>query len=273
MFFNLDYRLNHCAWYLRPEFYSSMKESIEQKLPALSQQDDIEEFFSFLVNQRPPLSIDSNGIAVITISGVLGSNLSKLEQLLGFTDYQAIQDEIGEALEQGAKAVLFEMDSPGGEVQGCVETARMIAAIDVPKASYTAGMDTSAAYFLSSSCDRKFISPSAFSGSIGTMLPWVDMSKFWDGLGLAWEPVIGQGETLKGAGMGPSLTDAQREHLQAQVNDMSAQFRHHVSAYRELDYGALAAGAYFGSKAIDLNLADEIGTYDDSYQWLFRLVS
>lgn len=273
MFANLHYRLNHCAWYIKPEFYKSLKQTIENELPAVHQDDDIEEFFSFFINQRPPLAIDSNGIAVLTVSGVLGSNLSKLEQLLGFTDYQVIQDEIGEAIDQGAKAILFEMDSPGGEVQGCVETAGLIAAIDIPKASYCAGLDTSAAYFLSSSVDRKFISPTAFSGSIGTMLPWIDESKFWDAVGMSWEPIIGQGETFKGAGMGPSLSDAQRDHFQQQIDDMSTQFRTHVSNFRELDYGALAAGAYFGDKAIDLNLADEQGSYDDSYQWLFRLIS
>jgi ClpP class serine protease len=271
---HLHYKLHHAAWYIQPAYFQSIKAAIAQQLPeAIKQQDDMEEFFSFFINQRPPLSIDSAGIATITVSGILGNNLARIDQLLGFTDFQVIQDEIGEALERSAKAILFEMDSPGGEVQGTAETAERIAAIEIPKASYSAGLDASAAYFLSSSMDRKFVSPSAFSGSIGTMLPWVDESKFWDALGVAWEPIIGTGETLKGAGAGPSLSDAQRDHFQGQVNAMSAAFRDHVSNYRELDFEALQAGAYFGKQAIDLNLADEIGTYDDAYQWLFRLIS
>ena len=274
IFAHLHYKLNHAAWYIQPAYFQSIKAAIAEQLPeAMKQQDDAEEFFSFFINQRPPLTIDSAGIAVITISGVLSNNLARIDQLLGFTDFQVIQDEIDEALERSAKAVLFEMDSPGGEVQGTAETAERIAAIEIPKASYSAGLDTSAAYFLSSSVDRKFVSPSAFSGSIGTMLPWVDESKFWDALGIAWQPIIGAGETFKAAGAGPSLTDAQRDHFQNQVNAMSANFRNHVSNYRELDFQALQAGAYFGKQAIDLNLADEIGTYDDAYQWLFRLIS
>jgi ClpP class serine protease len=264
MFAQLHYKLHHAAWYIQPAYFQSIKAAIEQNLPELAKhQDDMEEFFAFFVNQRPPLAIDSNGIAVITISGVLGSDLARIDQLLGFTDFQVIQDEIGEALERSAKAILFEMNSPGGEVQGTIETAQQIANIAIPKASYSGGLDTSAAYFISS----------AFSGSIGTMLPWVDESKFWDALGFAWEPITGAGETFKGAGAGPSLTDAQRDHFQGQVNAMSAEFRDHVSNYRELDFAALQAGAFFGKQAIDLNLADEIGTYDDAYQWLFRLVS
>jgi len=274
MLAHLYYKLHHSAWYIQPAYFRSIKAAIAQDLPEVAKhQDDMEEFFAFFINQRPPLAIDSNGIAVITISGILGNDLARLDQLLGFTDFQVIQDEIDEALDQSAKAILFEMNSPGGEVQGTPETAQRIAAIDVPKASYSGGLDASAAYFLSSSMDRKFVSPSAFSGSIGTLLPWVDESKFWDALGFAWEPITGSDETLKGAGFGPSLTDAQRAHFQAQVDAMSASFRDHVSNYRELDFGALQAGSYFGKQAISLNLADEIGTYDDAYQWLFRLIS
>lgn len=273
MFINLHYKLNRCPWYIKPDYFGSLKAAAEELKIRQQESDDIEEFLSFFINQRPPVAIDSNGIAVISISGVLGSNLAPVEKLLGFTDYADIQNEIEEITEQAAKAVLFDIDSPGGEVQGAPETAAAIASLEIPKASYTAGLDCSAAYYLSSSCDRKFVSPSAITGSIGTLLPWIDQTGFWDALGISWEPITGQGETLKGAGAGPSLTDAQREFFQAQVNDLSAAFRNHVSNYREIDFSQLKGAAHFGDKAIDLNLVDNQGSYDDAYQWLYRLVS
>jgi protease-4 len=275
VFINLHYKLNRCPWYIKPDFFASLKAAADELPQKMRQQeaDDFEEFLSFFINQRPPVSIDSNGIAVIAISGVLGTNLAPIEKLLGFCDYQDIQNEIEEITEQAAKAVLFDVDSPGGTVQGAPETAAAIAALNIPKASYTAGLDCSAAYYLSSSCDRKFVSPSAITGSIGTMLPWIDQSKLWDAFGIAWEPITGQGETLKDAGAGPSLTDAQRDFFQGQVNDLSAAFQNHVSQFREIDYSQLKGGAHFGTKAIDLNLVDNQGSYDDAYQWLYRLVS
>ena len=120
--------------------------------------------------------------------------------------------------------------------------------------------------------DRKFVSPSAFSGSIGTILPWIDETKLGDAFGLEWAPVIGSGETFKGAGMGPELSEKDRDHLQQQVDAMSSVFREHVSKFRELDHTKLQAGAYFGRAAIDLNLADKIGSYDDAYQWLLNAI-
>lgn len=271
----LHYKLHHSAWYIRPDYFQSVKAAFA-KLD-FKNQDDMErearDYLSFFINQRPPAQIDSNGIAVITISGVLGNNLAPLEKLLGFTDYEDIQDECDQCAEEGAKAVLFEIDSPGGEAQGALETAQKIAEIDLPKASYSAGLDASAAYFLSSSMDRKFVSPSAFSGSIGTILPWIDETKLWDAFGIEWNPIIGAGETYKGAGMGPELGEKEREHLQEQVNAMSSVFRDHVGNYRELDHRNLQGGAYFGKAALDLNLADEIGSFNDAYQWLLDRVS
>jgi capsid assembly protease len=271
---SLHYKLHHAAWYIRPDYFESVKAAFA-KLDFKSQDDmekEARDFLSFFVNQRPPLQIDSNGIAVITVSGILGNNLAPIEKLLGFTDYQDIQDEIVQCDEESAKAVLLEMDSPGGEAQGALETAQKIAQLDLPKASYSAGLDTSAAYFLSSSVDRKFISPSAWSGSIGTILPWIDETKLWDAFGLSWEPITGAGETFKGAGSGPALTDAEREHFQQTVDAMSSVFRDHVANYRELDHARLQAGAYFGKAALDLNLADEIGSYDAAYKWLLQQI-
>jgi ClpP class serine protease len=269
---SLHYKLHHAAWYIRPDYFQSVKAAFEKLDFRNQEQDDIEEFLSSFINQRPPLQIDSNGIAVVTVAGVLGNNLAPIDKLLGFTDYEDIQAECDQCEEEGAKAVLFEMDSPGGEAQGALETAQRIAALDIPKASYSAGLDTSAAYFLSSSMDRKFVSPSAWSGSIGTILPWIDESKLWDAFGLSWEPIIGAGETFKGAGAGPALTDTEREHFQQTVNTMSSVFRDHVANYRELDHAKLQAGAYFGKAAIDLNLCDQIGSYDAAYQWLLSAI-
>lgn len=265
-----NYRINHSAWYLMPVYYKALRETAEQQagnLPIVKS-SDIDDWMALFINPRPPMSIDANGIATISIQGVLGRECAPIDKLWGMCGYEDIDDDIDEATDRGAKAVLFDIDSPGGEAAGAPETAAKIAGIDVPKASFCSGMDCSAAYFLSSSMDRKFASPSAVIGSIGTIFPWVDSSKMWDMMGLSWDPITGDDEDLKGAGMGPSITDAQKAHFQDQINQMSAAFRDHVSEYRDLDYSKLQAGAYSGKQALDLGLIDKIGTFDDCYSWL-----
>src|SRR5262245_23145198 len=89
----LQYKLRHAAWYIRPDYFQTVKTAFE-KLDFKNQDDqEIRDFLSFFINQRPPVQIDSNGIAIITIAGVLGNNLAPIEKLLGLTDYQDIQDE------------------------------------------------------------------------------------------------------------------------------------------------------------------------------------
>jgi capsid assembly protease len=267
---NLHHKLHHAAWYILPSYFRSLKLAVEEQqrqFPTM-RQGDLEDMLTLFCPQRPPLEIDRNGIANISIQGVLGTGLAPIERLLGMCDYEDISSEVASAMEGGAKAILFELSSPGGEANGAAETAAKIAAIDVPKASFSADLDASACYFLSSSCDYKVASPSAQSGCIGTIMPLIDASRMWDAMGIEWTPITGQDEELKGAGMGPSLTDAQRAYFQQQVNLMSAAFRDHVSDYRELDYSKLRGGSYFGAQAVELNLIDKIGAYDQCYQWL-----
>jgi ClpP class serine protease len=267
---NLHYKLHCSAWYILPSYFRSLKLAVEEQekqFPSM-RQGDLEDMLSLFCPQRPPMEIDRNGIAVISISGVLGTNLTRLEMLLGMCGYENITEEVDRAVEDGAKGILFSLSSPGGEANGAAETAAKIAKIDLPKASFSADLDASACYFLSASCDYKVATPSALSGAIGTIMPHIDESRMWDAMGLEWAPIVGSEEELKGAGMGPFLTDAQREYFQGQVNAMSAAFRDFVSDYRELDFSKLRGGAYFGAQAIELNLIDKIGSYDEAYQWL-----
>jgi ClpP class serine protease len=267
---NLHHKLRYSAWYILPSYFASLKLTLEEQVKQFSamRQQEAEDMFSFFCPQRPPFEIDRNGIAVITVQGVLGNALAPIEKLLGMCDYEDIASEVAGALEAGAKAILFALSSPGGEANGAAETAAKIAQISIPKASFTSDLDASACYFLSCSCDYKVASPSAQSGAIGTIMPLIDESRMWDALGLEWAPITGQNEELKGAGMGPSLSDTEREYFQAQVNLMSAAFRDFVSDYRELDFSKLRGGSYFGAQALELNLIDAIGSYDQAYQWL-----
>lgn len=267
---NLHHKLCFNAWYILPSYFRSLKLSVEEQAREFSsmRQQEVEDMLSFFCPQRPPLEIDRNGIATISISGVLGNGLAPIEKMFGMCGYEDIDEEVDRAMEAGAKGILFSVSSPGGEANGAAETAAKIASVNIPKASYTGDLDASAAYFLSSSCDYKMASPSAQSGAIGTIMPVIDETRMWDAMGLSWQPITGAGEQLKGAGMGPSLSESERAYFQDQVNAMSAAFRDFVSTYRQLDYAALRGGAYFGQQALDHNLIDKLGSYDQCYQWL-----
>ena len=80
--------------------------------------------------------IDGDGIAHIEIRGALLNKGPSLYEKLGLiTRYSTIALETRTAASQGAKAILYHVDSPGGTVSGVVEASEAIASIGIPTAS------------------------------------------------------------------------------------------------------------------------------------------
>jgi len=213
---------------------------------------------------------DENGIATIDIYGVMGKRLSSIEKACGACDYNDLEAEIGLALEADAKAVLFTIDSGGGAAIGCSEVANLISDLSIPTAAFVDNVCASAAYYMASGADYIICTNSALIGSIGVIAPWVDESMMYSLIGLKFEPITNEGADLKSTGHGPSLTPAQREYLQGQVNDLAREFKEFVSAHRPASLNAEVwrAGAYHGTRAVALGLADRIGTLGDAYETL-----
>jgi ClpP class serine protease len=217
--------------------------------------------------------VDSNGIANIPIRGVLGQRLSSLEKICGGTDYLDIQKASREALDRGARGMLFQIDSSGGMVRGCSDLAHHIKGLPIPTMAYTDSRCNSAAYWLASACNQVMASQSSDVGSIGVILPWVDMTKVWEVGGLQYAPFVNAGADLKGAGAGPSLTDSQKEHLQEAVDHVGKNFQQFISDNRAgIKSVVFRAGTYFGDQAKEVGLIDDVGTYDDAYKALLTRV-
>lgn len=255
-------------WVITPGGFRAVKTLLESKL-AGAQVDVTSEKIN---GTETELVIDRKNIAAITISGTLGQRLSWLEVVCGGCDYLDIQRAVYEATEEGADGFLFTFDSPGGMAIGCQECADVIAAIKVPKVAFCDSLMCSGAYWLCSSCNWIVATPSAYAGSIGVIIPWIDQSKLWDEIGLKYDPISSPGDTLKSTMGGPELTDEQRAYLQEDVNQTAATFRGFVSHYRDLDFAELRAGAYSGEKALEFNLIDQIGTYADAYNQLLSRI-
>ena len=223
-----------------------------------------------VVSRKEFSELDENGIATIDIYGVTGRRLSQLEKSCGACDYNDLEAEIGLALEAGAKAFLFTIDSGGGSAIGCAEVANLISDLQIPTAAFVDGVCASAAYYMASGTDYIVCTNSALIGSIGVIAPWVDESMMYSLIGLKFDPITNEGADLKSTGHSPSLTPTQREYLQGQVNDLAREFKEFVAAHRpaSLSQEVWRAGAYHGSRAVALGLADRIGTLDDAHQIL-----
>lgn len=229
----------------------------------------LEDFFEL----RPAATIDADGIAHIWIHAALVDSCPPVYEKLGIcTRYSTIIAETEAALAQGAKGIVYHVDSPGGTVSGNIEASRMIASLPVPTVAHVHGMACSAAYKLSAGCNAIVATESATVGNIGTILSWMDCTEFWRENGIEFKAIVSGGADLKSTfHLEPNET--QVAFLQESVNEAGKQFRDHVTAGREaagatLDPEIWRAGWYSGERAGQLGLIDQIGSAQDARDWL-----
>ncbi len=113
-----------------------------------------------------------DGIAVIKVSGPLFRYANLMTRICGATSYELLAQDFNKALQDiQIKGIVFDIDSPGGEVNGCSEIADMIyqARGQKPIIAYASGACCSGAYWIASSCDKILASDTALLGSIGVV--------------------------------------------------------------------------------------------------------
>jgi ClpP class serine protease len=68
-----------------------------------------------------------NGVAVIQVHGTLVQRCGSLRPYSGMTGYDGLRQNFLTALvDPAAKAIVFDVDSPGGEVAGCFDLVDQI---------------------------------------------------------------------------------------------------------------------------------------------------
>ena len=74
-----------------------------------------------------PYRVTDGGVAVIPIVGTLVQRADWMDAMSGLVSYGSIASQLKKALEDtNAKAVLLEVDSPGGSVSGAFNLAEII---------------------------------------------------------------------------------------------------------------------------------------------------
>ena len=259
-------------WFITPEAHASIRLVFERALATgLTLPKTAAEFsFTDLFPQRTGLTIDTEGVAEIHVLGPVGKGLSKIEQSCGATGFEQIAADFDTARAQGARAILLNVNSPGGTVTGTPECAALVAdtAAEIPVCAYCDDTMASAAYYLAAGAGRIVATPSAAVGSIGVYIPWIDRSAQYAAAGLKPDPIVNTGGDLKALGFGGALTTEQRAHLQAQVDEDFALFKNHVLAHRLVAPEAMRGQCLSGQSALAANLVDEIGTKATARAWL-----
>ncbi|HZQ46622.1 MAG TPA: S49 family peptidase [Verrucomicrobiae bacterium] len=182
-------------------------------------------------NDQPQMRIE-NGCAVIPIKGVLIRGASALEQGYGAVSHYSIAEMVDEAESNPAvKAILFDIESPGGTVSGTPELGDTISNISKPCAAFTDSLIGSAAYWLASQCGAIYATSGALVGGVGAIMTFTSMADMLTSMGVDVNLI--QSGSLKSAGSPlKKMSDAERDHFQNLVNAQGAAFRKTVRRKR-----------------------------------------
>lgn len=208
-----------------------------------------------------------NGVAVIDVCGSLVNRIDA-NPYSGMRSYEEIGNEVEDAAtDPGVRGIVLRFDSYGGEVSGAFDLADMIASAAKLKRVVACVDDNaySAAYLLASACSEVWITQTGGVGSIGVIAMHVDQSQYDAKVGVRYTAIYA-GDRKADFNPHAPLADSAREVLQAEINAHYQRFCQAVASRRGLAVDAVKAtqaGLFAGQVAVDLGLADKIGTYRD----------
>ncbi|WP_172373377.1 S49 family peptidase [Mesorhizobium sp. NZP2234] len=214
-----------------------------------------------------------NGIAVLPVLGTLIRRGSWMDSESGLTSYSALADAVTEIMyDPAVRGLMLEVDSPGGEANGCFDLARFIRsaseATGKPVWGHANEVAASAGYGVISAASKIWAATTSELGSIGCLAAHVDVSEADKMAGVRWTYIFYGAEKADG-NMHEPLSNRARDAVQADVDALGEMFVQLVSQHRGIDAAkirATEACMYRGVDAVESGLADNSGTFDEALQ-------
>jgi len=202
-----------------------------------------------------------NNVAVIPIHGPLFRYANLFTAISGATSYELLARDFNTALnDDGIKAILFDIDSPGGEVNGCSELADMIFSSrgKKPIIAYASGHCCSGAYWIAAACDEIVVTDTASVGSIGVVAVYEkdeDENKI--------EIVSSQSPFKR---ISPATSEGMNR-LQIQLDALAEVFINKVATYKDISPETVIkkfgqGDVFIGKAAVWQGLANRQGSFE-----------
>ena len=209
------------------------------------------------------VTVDENKVAVIPLSGPVQAERTALFFGGSVISPQLVRNQLERAREDYAvKAVVLQIESPGGSVAACQEILNEIERLEKPIVVSLGTLAASGGYFISAKADKIVALPGTLTGSIGVISQVPNLKGLFEKLGIEMEVFTAGKYKDMYAGV-RELTPEERELLQEMTDQLYDQFVQVVVDGRGLSEAKvrdLATGQlYTGEQAKELGLVDELG--------------
>lgn len=204
-----------------------------------------------------------NGVAIVPVCGALMDRAGWC-----WDGYDAIQSRFESAYaDPSVRAVLADIDSPGGMVAGLFDCMRALRAAKAASKkrciAWVSSGAYSAAYGIASTCDEIVCSDTAGVGSVGVITSITSIAKMLKDAGVDQRVVSSGVEKTDGHPAVP-ISDAAEARITARVRELAAMFFGEVGAGRSALSAdvltALDGGVRYGRASLAAGLADRVSS-------------
>jgi protease-4 len=211
-------------------------------------------------------------ILLIPLKGVITGQPSKKL----FQDTPSIVDSVKQQLKQARddneiKAVILEINSPGGGITASDIIYKKVLEFkeETNKKVIVCMQDVAAsgAYYISAAADRIIAHPTTITGSIGVIMPLVNIASLVEKYGIE-DNSITSGDMKSIGSPLKKMSDEERKVLHDIVDEMYTRFVNIIAIGRNMeveDVRKLSDGRiYTGKQALDNGLVDQLGYIEDA---------
>jgi len=210
-------------------------------------------------------------VAVIAIHGPItvmppggfGAGGASSEQIV-----ELIQDAEEDAT---IKAVLFDINSPGGSAVASDEIGQAIKNLSKPTVAVIREIGASGGYWVASAADHVIANRMTITGSIGVISSYLEFADFITRYDVKYRRLVAGKYKDMGTPF-KELSEEEQAIFQQLLDNIRAEFVREVAANRDLSYTEvdyLATGQiYLGKEAKSLGLIDELGGTKEAVEYL-----
>jgi protease IV len=214
---------------------------------------------------RPGRFAFGDKIAIVEIRGVIAQSSGIIEEI-----HQHLEDE-------GVKAIILRIDSPGGGVGPSQEIHREVLKAKTKKKVVTSmgSVAASGGYYIACASDLIVANPGTITGSIGVLMEFTNIEELFKKIGIKGM-VLKSGEHKDIGSPFREMTPDEKKIIQEVIDNVHQQFIQAVADGRKMDRSKvtqIADGRILtGEQAKQAGLVDQIGNLQDAIDITAKLV-
>lgn len=232
---------------------------------------DADEVQSRIHGARRPDNRQVNAVAILPLFGTIFPRANMMTEVSGATSAERFSVQFLELVQDpNISAIVLDVDSPGGQVNGIDEVSKQIFDTRGKKPIVAVANHTmaSAAYWIGTAADEVVITPSGEVGSVGVFAVHKDISAALaqDGIKVT---LISKGKYKTEGNPYEALTEEAKSAIDVRVGEAYDAFTETVARNRGIETAAVRDGFGEGRvvgarQAVALGMADRVGTLEET---------